>query len=319
MIDTNDGLTQGDFRMLAGQMWHHFERNEKDRAASFLVLLEVSLSDEQTDEMVELLGGKVYEELAGRGAVISERLQVLRLDPNTLTLVRVVRDNNGQILHMEQYFRFIAQYVEGIVALLDQADYALTQAVLGAGEEMEQSKRYGLGRSGWESLHSQPRPIDWAVLPATATNPTMAAMDVPSKEDASSGDDVSSLDILLEQLDAAFAADCAPAICLADWLSELEAEEEQLVWQRYPRRWLERMIEATEEDRTEMRVLRRGDDQNAWLHLTDCTYNRQGVLIGYTDDTFYAPDLEAMSAYLQDCRQALKLAIVDAFDFNPQG
>lgn len=314
MIHEN-GLNQSEFRALLGQLWHHYAHNEKDRAASFLVLLEVCQSEGQTHQMVERLSETVYEELVGRGAVISERLQVMRLDANNLTLVRVVRDNNGQILHMEQYFRFIAQYVEGIVALLDQADSALGQPVLEANEELEQHKRDGLGRTGWESLQNKPQAMDWAV-PAAADPSVVRAIAVPFPEDASSIGDVSSLDMLLEQLDAAFAAEEVPKLCLDNWLLELEEEEEQILWERYPRRWLEQMIEATEEDRTEMRVLRRGDAENSWLHLTDCTFTRQDVLIGYVDDTFYVPHIEAMETYLRDCRQTLQLPIVDDFDFD---
>lgn len=318
MIDTN-GLTQGEFQTMLGQLWYHYRRGEKDRAASFLVLLEGTKSDGQTHQMVELLNEYVYDELMDRAQAISQRLQALRLDANTLTLVRVVRDNVGQILHMEQFFRFIAENVEGLAALLDQAEYALTQDVLGADEQLEQSKRHGLGRSGWDSLHSQAQSMARAVPPVAAAAPTVATADVPYEEDESSEETVSSLDMLLELLDEAFAADRAPTVCLEDWLSELEAEEEQLVWQRYPRGWLESIMEATEEDRTEMRILSRGDAQNAWLHLTDCTFTSQNDLMGYVDDTFYVPDLVAMSAYLQDCWQALQLPIVEAFDFDNKG
>jgi len=66
-----------------------------------------------------------------------------------------------------------------------------------------------------------------------------------------------------------------------------------------------------------MRILRRGDAQNAWLHLTDCTFTSQNDLMGYVDDTFYVPDLEAMAVYVQDCWQALQLPVLNAFDFNP--
>ena len=341
MIDTNVGLTQGEFQMLLGQLWHHYERGEKDRASSFLALLEVCQSEGQTHQMVDLLDEEVYDELMDRAQAISQRLQALRLDANTLTLVRVVRDNVGQILHMEQFFRFIAENVEGLAALLDQADSALTQDVLEADEELEQLKRYGLGRTGWDSLHSHAqsmaravppserqtaRQADWlhshaqsmarAVPPVAAAAPTVAATDVLDTKDAGSEGDVSSLHMLLELLDEAFAADRTPALCLEDWLLELEPEEEQLVWERYPQTWLESIMEATEEDRTEMRVLRRGDADNPWLHLTDCTFTRQDNLMGYVDDTFYMPHIEAMAAYLRDCRQALQLPIVDAFDFD---
>ena len=316
MIDTNVGLTQGEFQMLLGQLWHHYERGEKDRASSFLALLEVCQSEGQTHQMVDLLDEEVYDELMDRAQAISQRLQALRLDANTLTLVRVVRDNVGQILHMEQFFRFIAENVEGLAALLDQADSALTQDVLEADEELEQLKRYGLGRTGWDSLHSHAQSMARAVPPVAVAAPTVAATDVLDTKDAGSEGDVSSLHMLLELLDEAFAADRTPALCLEDWLLELEPEEEQLVWERYPQTWLESIMEATEEDRTEMRVLRRGDADNPWLHLTDCTFTRQDNLMGYVDDTFYMPHIEAMAAYLRDCRQALQLPIVDAFDFD---
>lgn len=315
MIDMNE-LTQGEFRSLLGQLWHHFERGEKDSAASFLVLLEICQRDEQTQEMVALLSETVYDELVGRGAGVSQYLQVLRLNANTLTLVRVVRDSAGQILYLEQYFRFVAKYVEGLAVLLNWAEHALTQDILGADEERKQSKRNVFGRTGWNSLHSQPRPMDWAVPPAAQVGSTTAATAVPFPEDASSIGDASSLDMLLALLDEAFAAEKAPAICLDTWLLELEEEEEQILWERYPQAWLEQMIAATEEDRAEIRVLRCGDAENSWLHLTDCTFTRKDVLIGYTDDAFYAADPAEMAAYLRDCRQALQLPIVDAFDFD---
>lgn len=311
MVQENAGLTEETFRTLLGQLWYHYMRGEKDRAAGFLTLLEACLDDAQIDAMSVLLDEKVYEELAARATGVSSRFQMLRLDANNLTLVRVVYDSDGQTLHLEPCVGFVVEQLSGLEVLLAQADAALTQGTLGAEERREQHKRESAGVTGWNRL---PR-----LSPATAVgaSPTASASDVTSREDARPAEE-SLLPALLDQLDTAFAVQSIPALCLVDCLVDLEPAEAEVVRERYPQEWLEIVMEATEEDTTEVRVLRRGEVARPWLHLTDCTFNRQGHLTGYIDDSLYVSDLAEMAVYLEDCRRALQLPIVDAFDFNPR-
>lgn len=338
MFQTETGLTQMDFRTLVGQMWHHYVRGEWERAASCLALLEIAQSETQTDEMLELLGADVYEELASRCRKVEWRLRVRIADANNLTLAGVFFDKAGKILHLQQPLIFGAQQLGGLERLLQCAEDALGHCLLRPEEMVLQRQREALGFIGWQHLqknppmtsllstflldcnHSTLEPDVHEQKQSGAQNKRFRSMPFwqPSFVDRKEQKAVpaGSLQPLFAHLDKALATDCPVPLCMDYWLMEMDRAEKRRLWQRYPQAWLKAIIKATEEDKFEMRVLRRGQDGCSWLHLTDCTFSRQHQLISYTDDTIYAPDLEAMAAHLQDCRRALRLPIVDDFDFN---